>query len=218
MTAPYAPTSRRPIAGVFRTTAMGAVRFCVRRGIHPDVISYASIFAAAGAGASFLFARRYSWLLLVAVPLMWLRLYFNMLDGMVALESGKASKKGEIVNELPDRISDILIFAAVAHSGLANVAIGYLAALGAVMTAYVGTLSQAVTGRRRFEGLMSKQWRMLTLSVGAVIMFSMIALGKPIYARRLSFLDWTNVVIIGGCVQTCFVRLKHTIADLDNNG
>jgi phosphatidylglycerophosphate synthase len=196
---------------------MRAVRFCVRRGIHPDAISYASIVTAAGAGVCFLFSGRHAWLLLVAPALMFLRLYFNMLDGMVALESGKASKKGEIVNELPDRVSDILIFAGAAHSGLANLAIGYWAALGAVMTAYVGTLSQAVTGRRRFEGVMSKQWRMVTLGLGAVIMFAMIALGKPIYARGLSFLDWTNVVIIAGCVQTCYVRLKHTIADLNND-
>jgi len=218
MTAPYAPTSRRPIAGIFRKTAMGAVRFCVRRGIHPDAISYASIIAGAGAGACFVFSGRQAWLLLVGPALMFVRLYFNMLDGMVALESGQASKKGEIVNELPDRISDILIFAGVAHSGMANVAIGYLAALGALMTAYVGTLSQAVTGRRRFEGVMSKQWRMVTLSLGAVIMFAMIALRRPIHARGLSVLDWTNLIIIAGCVQTCYVRLKHTISDLNNNG
>lgn len=46
-TSEYQPTSRRPIADSFRATARGAVRFCVRQGIHPDVISYFSVVAAA---------------------------------------------------------------------------------------------------------------------------------------------------------------------------
>jgi phosphatidylglycerophosphate synthase len=151
-------------------------------------------------------------LLLVAPPLMGIRLYFNMLDGMVALESGKASRRGEIVNELPDRVSDVIIFAAVAHSGLANMAIAYWAALMAVMTAYVGTLAQAVTGTRRFEGVMSKQWRMVALGAGCFVMYGMMGSGGRV--GRLSVLDWTNLAIIAGCVQTCYVRLRYTMADL----
>ena len=41
----YQPVSRRPIAGLFRRTAHGAVRFCVQKDIHPNTVSYASIGA-----------------------------------------------------------------------------------------------------------------------------------------------------------------------------
>src|SRR6266478_1817389 len=51
--ADYAPASRRPISDIFRRTAHPAVRFCVRRGIHPDAVSYASIGAAAAAALCF---------------------------------------------------------------------------------------------------------------------------------------------------------------------
>src|SRR4051812_13101362 len=102
----YAPTSRRPIASVFRSTAGAAVRLCVARNVHPDVISYLSVVAAGGAAACYVFAGRWPMLLLIAPLLCFLRLWFNMLDGMVALAAGKASRRGEIVNELPDRISD----------------------------------------------------------------------------------------------------------------
>jgi phosphatidylglycerophosphate synthase len=149
---------------------------------------------------------------------MWLRLYFNMLDGMVALESGKASRRGEVVNELPDRVSDVLIFAGVAHSGLAGVALAYWAAVLAVMTAYVGTLAQAVTGKRRFEGVMSKQWRMIVLGVGTFLAFGLLAALGPTLVGGLTVLDWTNVVIVAGCVQTCYVRMRHTLADLREGG
>ena len=84
-----------------------------------------------------------------------------MLDGMVALASGKASWRGEILNDLPDRISDVLIFAGVAHSGLMNPFFGYWAAIFALLTAYVGMLGQAVGVQREFSGLMSKPWRMV---------------------------------------------------------
>ena len=87
----YAPVSRRPIAGVFRRTADGAAHFCARTGIHPDVISYLSIVAAAAAGLCFWQSGRWRNLLLIAPLLCYVRLWFNMLDGMVALASGKAS-------------------------------------------------------------------------------------------------------------------------------
>jgi phosphatidylglycerophosphate synthase len=203
--AEYTPTSRRPIAAPFRRTAELAVRLCVRWGVHPDVISYLSVVAAAGAGACFFWADGHKVLLVVGPVLCLLRLWFNMLDGMVALASGKASLRGEIVNELPDRVSDVIIFAGVAHSGLANPILGYWAAIMAVMTAYVGTLGQAVTGKRRFEGIMSKQWRMLVLCVGA---WSALGMHRA--------LDVACAVVIVGCVQTICVRLAHVLADLRN--
>ena len=43
-----------------------------------------------------------------------------MLDAMVAMASGKAGLKREIVNEVPDRISDVLIFAGVAIAACAK--------------------------------------------------------------------------------------------------
>jgi hypothetical protein len=102
----YQPTSRRPIAGLFRRTPQGAVRFCVRWHVHPDAISYLSIVASAAAGLCFWQTDARPWLLLAGPVFCSLRLWLNMLDGMVALASGQASLRGEILNDLPDRISD----------------------------------------------------------------------------------------------------------------
>ena len=112
----YEPTSRRPIAGLFRRSAQGAVRIAVRAGLHPDVISYASIVSAAIAAWFFWQSRTHPRYLVIAVAFAFLRLWLNMFDGMVALAAGKASKKGEIINDLPDRVSDIVIFIGMAHS------------------------------------------------------------------------------------------------------
>ena len=134
-----------------------------------------------------------------------------MLDGMVALAAGKASRRREILNDLPDRISDIVIFVGVAHSGLMNPLIGYWAAIFAVLTAYVGLFGQALGVQREFGGMMSKPWRMVTLSAGAWLTF--FVSGQ--YAN-LSILDWTCLIIIAGCIETIVVRLKRITAALQD--
>ncbi|HEU5395838.1 MAG TPA: CDP-alcohol phosphatidyltransferase family protein, partial [Verrucomicrobiae bacterium] len=137
------------------------------------------------------------------------------LDGMVALAAGKASWRGEILNDLPDRISDVLIFAGVAHSGLASVISGYWAAIFAVMTAYVGVFGQAVGVQREFSGIMSKPWRMVTLHLGAWITFALVQWHSgTIRWHQLTVLDWTCLVIIAGCLQTIAVRLNRIMTAL----
>lgn len=191
------------------------MNFCVRHGIHPDIISYLSILAAGGAAVCFWQAGAHPWLLLLGPALCYARLWCNMLDGMVALASGKASWRGEILNDLPDRVSDVLIFAGVAHSGLNSVVSGYWAAIFALLTAYVGLFGQAVGVQREFSGLMSKPWRMVTLHIGAWIALGEIWWGRG--ATRLgglTALDWTCVVVMAGCVQTIWLRLRRIMQAL----
>src|SRR5438067_6352767 len=203
--AQYEPTSRRPIADGFRSTARFATALCVRLNVHPDAISYASIIASAVAAICFWKSGLQPWLLFVAPLFCYLRLWFNMLDGMVALASGKASWRGEILNDLPDRVSDVLIFAGVAHSGWMNPFLGYWAAIFALLTAYVGMFGQAVGVQREFSGLMSKPWRMVVLNIGAWVTFASL----PVSIHRFSILDVTCGAIIGGCIQTMALRLKR---------
>jgi len=138
-----------------------------------------------------------------------------MLDGMVALAAGKASWRGEILNDLPDRISDVLIFVGVAHSGLNAVISGYWAAIFALLTAYVGTFGQAVGVQREFSGLMSKPWRMVTLHLGAWITLALLWWHSgEIRFGHLTVLDWTCIVVVFGCLQTIFMRLRRIMAAL----
>src|SRR5947208_3164333 len=208
----YLPTSRRPIAAVFRRTAGAATRFCVRCGIHPDAISYLSILAAFAAAFCFWKSGEIRWLLLVVPLFCYLRLWFNMLDGMVAVTAGKASPRGEILNDLPDRLSDVIIFAGVAQSGLMNPIIGYWAAIFAVLTAYVGLFGQALGVQREFSGIMSKPWRMVALHIGAWLTFFL----APQSSATFTVFDWVCLVVIAGCVETIVVRLKRIIIELQD--
>ena len=211
----YQLTWRRPIAQTFRRTASAPVAWCVRLGIHPNLVSYASIVASAGAGLCFWQAGSVPGLLIVAVGFCYLRLWLNMLDGMVALASNTASRTGEIVNELPDRFSDVIIFVGAGHSGLCHPIGGYWAAISALLVAYVGILGQAVGVRREFSGLMSKPWRMVTLQIGAWITLGLIWWGDgQIRYGGLTVLDWTYVAIVVGSVQTLWIRLIRIVGAL----
>jgi phosphatidylglycerophosphate synthase len=215
----YQPAWRRPIAQVFRRTAYAPVQWCVRLGIHPNLISYSSIGAAAAAGLCFWQAGALPILLIAAVGFCYLRLWLNMLDGMVALASGKASRSGEIANELPDRISDVVIFVGVAHSGLCHWLGGYWVAIFALLVAYVGTLGQAVGVQREFSGVMAKPWRMVALHVGAWLTLGLLWWGDgTIRFGGLTVLDWTFLAILAGCVQTIWVRLARILGALREQG
>src|SRR5437763_10211341 len=210
----YEPTSRRPIADGFRSTATFATALCVRLNIHPDAISYASIVASFLAAFCFWKSGLHPWLLFVAPLFCYLRLWFNMLDGMVALASGKASWRGEILNDLPDRVSDVVIFAGVAHSGWVSPVIGYWAAIFALLTAYVGMFGQAVGVQREFSGTMSKPWRMVVLHIGAWVTLAFFWRNGAVPREIFTVLDWACVVVVAGCLQTMVVRLRRIMAAL----
>src|SRR5436189_4616770 len=205
--ADYQPTSHRPIAQMFRRTGHGATKLCVRLGISPDAISYLSMLAAITAALFFWKSGRNAWLLIIAPLFCCLRLWFNMLDGMVAVAAGKASARGEIVNDLPDRVSDVIIFVGVAHSGLMNPFIGYWTAILSLFTAYVGLFGHAIGAQREFGGIISKPWRIVAVSLGAWAMFLCRSFQAGLHDfGRLTILDWTCQVIIAGCLQTIIVR------------
>ncbi len=209
----YEPNLRRPIAAIFRQTGEAATRFCVRHGIHPDAISYLSVLAALVAASCFWNSERYRWLLIIGPLFCYLRLWFNMLDGMVAVAAGKASRRGEILNDLPDRISDIIIFVGLAHSGLMNPFIGYWAAIFALLTRLCWLVWPSA-------GRSTRVWRnyVQTVAHGRAYHWRMayVFSATDISSATFTILDWTCLVVIAGCVQTIVVRLKRITAGLQD--
>ena len=143
-------------------------------GISPNAISVAGILIALACGLA-LFgtghqsaSERALWF--TAAFLMLLRVLANTLDGMVAVEHGKATRVGLLYNEAPDRIADvvILIGAGYAHGG--DITLGYLAACIALFVAYVRTLARTAGAPSDFRGLMNKRGRVLTLLAVSIYM------------------------------------------------
>lgn len=199
------PAARRPLATRQTGLAKALARRIARSAVTPNRISQASVLAALIAGLCFGLAGTASGaaataLLLGAAVFIQLRLLCNMLDGMVAVEGGKATRDGQFWNEVPDRVSDMLILVG-AGWGAGAPALGWAAAAFAVLTAYLRAFGAAMGMAEDFRGPMAKQHRMALLSVAAVA--SCVAPHLGVHASILEGALW---VIALGTVLTCLRR------------
>jgi len=151
----------------------------------------------------------YRILWLIAAGGAQLRLTGNMLDGMVALASGRASKVGELYNEIPDRVSDAAVFIGAGFAWGGNIALGYIATILAIFTAYVRAAGKIAGGPNEFCGPMAKQHRMLVITL--VCLYSAIT---PRSWQMITFNDsqiglmtLALAVIVVGCVITVIRRV-----------
>ena len=208
----YQLKDRRPISNLFRRMAYGFVDYCVEKGIHADTISYFSVIFAIIAGVLLYLSSYKPFLLLIGPLFCFLRLYCNMTDGMVALRAKKASYRGEVINELPDRISDTLIFLGLGLSTFANINLAYWVIFGMLAVSYVGVLGKAVGAKRQYGGIMPKPNRMFVLCAACYFQFFFSS-----YFYKESFfsiIDIFNIIILLGLVQTAFVRTRSIFREL----
>ncbi|MDQ4099731.1 MAG: CDP-alcohol phosphatidyltransferase family protein [Chloroflexota bacterium] len=187
-------------------------------GVRPNQISVLSVVAAAVAGVCLVFAGSSAdgariTLLLVAAAAIPLRLLSNLLDGMLAVEGGLKTPTGELYNELPDRIADVLIITGAGYAAR-EIAwapeLGWTAATMALLTAYVRTLGTATGAAAHFVGPMAKPRRMHVLIAACLLSAVETALSWPD--------GWVLVValvaIVAGSVVTIVRRLRRITADL----
>ncbi|MEM3496611.1 MAG: CDP-alcohol phosphatidyltransferase family protein [Thermoplasmatales archaeon] len=95
--------------------------------------------------------------------------YLDALDGAVARTFGKASKKGDFLDHLLDRYSDIVVIAALSVSRFGNPYLGILGISGTFMTSYVGTQSQAVGLKRMYGGFPGRADRLVIILAGIIL-------------------------------------------------
>ena len=190
----------------------------VRRGVSPNAISTCSIaFAMVAAGALLgtlscdaAFERG---LWLVAAGGIQLRLVANLLDGMVAVESGQASPLGELFNEIPDRISDITVLVALGFVSGSHVHLGYSAALLSVFVAYVRAMGGLAGAGQVISGLMGKPHRMFIVTVLCLFQgFAPASWQVALLPHDIAAPGFALGVICLGCLVTAFGRLSQ-IAD-----
>lgn len=163
---------RRPIKARSSCWARAAARALASCRISPNSISVFGMIAAIAAGGSFYFTgcgcelEGTFWI--AGALLVLLRLLANMFDGMVAVELGKATRVGELYNEVPDRISDAAVLIGSGYAAGGSVEFGYLAACVALLVAYVRSMARAAGAPSDFSGPMAKQQRMYLLMLAAL--------------------------------------------------
>jgi len=174
---------------------------------------------AAGAGAALVLSARLEGLaragaLVGAAAGMQLRLACNLLDGMVAVEGNRRSKSGEVWNDAPDRFADAAVLVGAGYALPAFTyarELGWVAALLAVLTAYVRLLGGASGLPQDFCGPMAKPHRMATMTAASLLSTLDGTVGLPKGAVLFAGL---SIVAVGSLV-TVFRRLSRIVRGLE---
>jgi phosphatidylglycerophosphate synthase len=209
--------ARRELATRHAVWARRLAAALAAAGATPNTVSLASVVCAAGTATAFALAPRVdapqrALLLLLAAAGIQLRLLCNLLDGMLAVEEGLQTQAGALFNEIPDRIADVVILAAAgcASPAPAGVALGWIAALAAMFTAYVRQLGGSLTGSEHFIGPMAKQHRMFVLTLASLAgAVQTIAGGWP------SAVAGGLALITAGSLVTAARRIGRIARDLE---
>lgn len=204
---------RRPIATRNRKWAQSATTWLAARNVSPNTISIAGMCACLVAGVALgLTSVEYNRVLwLIAAIGAQLRLTANMLDGMIALASGRDSKIGELYNEVPDRVSDAAVFIGAGYASGGNVALGYIATILAIFTAYVRAAGKIAGAPNEFCGPMAKQHRMLVITVACLYCMVIPRSWQVFHLDDLDVgvMTLALTVIIVGCLVTVVRRLQR---------
>jgi len=190
--------ARRPVAARGNALIQKLASRLAASPVTPNQISLASVVFAAIA----------AWTLhwrdgvgdLLAIVFIQARLICNVIDGLVAVEGGKKSPLGPLFNEFPDRVSDSLVLVATGYA-CALPGWGWLAALLAVLTAYVRVFGGAMGFAQDFRGPMAKQTRMHVISAGCFIGFLESLVTHTHLGLRVAVL-----VVVAGSAATCVTR------------
>jgi len=192
-----------------RTTA----RFFANRGISPNLLSLLSLVFAALAGLLFGLSSKsmsFNLFLLLAGVFVCLNAVFDGLDGLVAREIGNASRKGDFLDHVVDRYSDVFIIGGIVFGGYAGWQIGVVAIIGVLLSSYMGTQAQAVGLSRMYGGMLGRADRMLLIIAATALT---LVYPYPIPASGLvsfSFLGWALLVFAVVCNATALQRFVYT--------
>jgi phosphatidylglycerophosphate synthase len=183
--------ARRPLASRSSGWAQYLAARLTATRVTPNQISLLSIAWAALVGA--LLSWSPGWPAFIAATVcVQLRLVCNLLDGLVAIEGGKSTATGALFNEIPDRLADALFLVPLGYAS-GYPWLGWLAALLAVLTAYVRVLGGALGQPQNFGGTLPKQRRMAVLTVALLVQ----AIEDALWGSRVSLLAAAIIITIG---------------------
>jgi CDP-diacylglycerol--glycerol-3-phosphate 3-phosphatidyltransferase len=150
-------------------------RVLFRWGVTANGVTVAAALLSLGIGA-FLALSGGSRLALLLVPAtLFLRMALNAIDGMLAREHGQKSRKGALLNEVGDVVSDSALYLPFAALPGFEPALIAVVVVLAALTELTGVLGLTIGASRRYDGPMGKSDRAFVFGLIALL----LALGVP---------------------------------------
>ena len=207
---------RRPLASRDHAVSKAVSHWLAARGASPNAISLAGMIAGVAAGAALAATAQTPGSLgsrlgfAAAAVLIQLRLLANMFDGMVAIETGKASATGAMYNEVPDRVSDAAMFIGAGYAQGGQPALGYIAALLAVFLAYVRAQGRVAGAQQEFCGPMAKPQRAFVMTMLSIYCTAApTAWQDDLSGHGWGMMAWALLLIVAGEILTAGRRLRR---------
>ncbi len=143
-------------------------------------------------------------ILFLALPLgLLLRMALNALDGMMARQYNQQTKKGELLNEVGDIISDLFIFFPLLKFEREHIYLIVIFLTLSIINEFSGVMGKIVGNERRYDGPMGKSDRAFIISIYGVISY--------FWANVLDYSNWLFLGIIGLLILSTATRLKNAI-------
>lgn len=154
--------------------------------IHPDIFSYTALVVAFATGILYYNSGEIPILLIINILLILLRMTLNTLDGLIALKIKRTSRKGKIVNALPDRYADMFYLIGISFSTLCNLKIGMIATITVLLISYSGMLGKALGVSWQQQGPLDKVDRLVMVMIFSLIQFILIKT-NPVWLENFRF-------------------------------
>lgn len=185
--------------------------------LSPNTITYISLFFAILSGVSFALCDRTHDLLLPAFGFLFLSALFDALDGKVARLTDNSSIRGDLLDHVIDRYSDIFILGGITFGPYCPMEIGFIAIISVLMLSYMGTQAQAVGGKRHYGGWLGRADRLGLLMVITLVQYLLISVSGTYEISGYYLLGWLMMlfIIIGNL--NAVQRLYDTWLELGEN-
>ena len=169
------------------------------RNVNPDMLTAVSfILAAIAAFAVALSSNRYAFLLIAALILLAARGLFDAVDGAAARLRGTSGPKGDFLDHVLDRYSDIALILGFTFSVFTtSIPLGIFALTGVLMTSYLGTQAQAVGLKRNYGGVLGRADRLVLMLLALLIQFILASPSSGVHGAEflsLTTFDWLLLV------------------------
>jgi archaetidylinositol phosphate synthase len=149
-----------------------------RMGITPNMLTVVSFVFALLAAVAFAFATsERMWLLLAASAAVSINAILDGLDGKLARITNTETARGDYLDHVVDRYSDLAILTGVAMCALADLRWGLFAIVGTFLTSYMGTQAQALGLGRNYGGWLGRADRLVILISVPVLAYAADFLG-----------------------------------------
>lgn len=174
-----------------------------KKKITANQITISSILLSVIIGVLFWNADVSNWFYLSLPIGLLIRMALNALDGMMARKFNQSSKLGEVLNEVGDIISDVIIFFPLIKFQPESLYLIIVFIALSIINEFAGLLGKVVGKERRYEGPMGKSDRALILGIyGLIIFFGVDISGYSQYIFAL--------IIVFLMIST-YTRLKKSL-------